>query len=268
MKLKEVLQEFCSTSFSLCLGVELEFYAQGCEKAQLDYLLQSFCKENNCSDAQLVDEEGEGQFEIVLAPEKNIILYADLITQLCHHLSECASQEGFSVNLSAKPYVKQPASALHVHISLYDDLGKNIYAKTGGNESEYLLWSVASLLDDLPASMRYFSPKEEDYLRYRHPDRNTPATISWGGENRTVAIRIPAVGDDQQQRRIEHRVPSPQADIYMVFASIITSIRRGLEKRHMPAVQKTHGNAWDSQYRLELLPTSLREAVQNNKPVL
>ncbi len=262
--LKEALHISRDASLFFCIGVELEFYAKNYEKEQILQYITAYCQEHNYTVPTLLEAEGEGQFELVFVPSKDLLSYAEMIHNIRHQLQEYAKEVGRDIDFSAKPDKGQPGSAMHVHVNVYDRNGENIYAKDKQDaESVYLLWSMAALLEDILSSMLWFAPQETDYLRYQYPDRNTPSTVSWGGDNRTVALRIPPVGENtQQQRRIEHRVPSPKADTYETFAAIVVSICRGLKRREQPAIIKTYGNAWDLQYGLKPLPVSLQEAVQ------
>lgn len=263
--LEEVLQQYSNTSFSLCVGVELEFYIHDIKKELLERWLQT---QKETISFALEKEEGAGQFELVFAPSRDILSYADAITRIRSGLLEMAKEQDGEILFHAKPYADSPGSAMHVHTSLFNTKNQNIFANPSKEESDYLLWSVAGLLKDLPHAIAYFADNEADYARYKEPDRNTPATISWGGENRTVALRVPAVGENMQQRRIEHRVPSPRANIYVVFASILYSVLKGIEAKELPEIEKTFGNAWDVQYGLMPFPDSFEEAVHLAKPVI
>lgn len=244
-RLEEVLRQIRSTSFTFKIGIELEFYAK---TITLDILKQHLAKVLNLEQCvyELIEEEGQGQYELVVAPSDNIIAYAQAIDTLRNHL---VTLDG--IDFSAKPYADEPGSAMHVHVSLYDAHGNNLFHTSEIQEnSNYLAWAIAALLEKMPASMPIFCPHEADYQRYHFPDRNTPSTISWGGENRTVALRIPAIGEAYHDKRIEHRVPSPRADIYHVVAEILSTTMDGLHAKKQAAIAKTFGNAWDEQYGL------------------
>lgn len=54
--------------------------------------------------------------------------------------------------------------------------------------------------------MLYFAPNDDSYLRFQYPDIPTPATISWGVNNRTTSIRNPYFGNDFKKYHLEHHV--------------------------------------------------------------
>lgn len=253
-KLEEVSQQFQrDTSFFMHFGFELECYAPGYSLEDMQQLVGEFEQNAGFVESQVIEEDGEFQYEIVGKPCNDSVRLAEHIEALKAILF---LQQKKPISLAAKPYESQPGSALHIHISLYDKAGQNLFVRKsdGNEESNYLLWSVAGLLEALLASMPIFAPAEADYIRYRFPDRNTSATISWGGDNRTVALRLPPVGEDVQNRRIEHRVPAPNANAYQVFMVIITAIGDGLKAKRPPSVPKVFGNAWDEQYGLKFFP--------------
>ncbi|WP_425364155.1 hypothetical protein [Candidatus Tisiphia endosymbiont of Hybos culiciformis] len=107
-------------------------------------------------------------------------------------------------------------------------------------------------------SFLIFMPNEDDYLRL---DKNfmAPTNVSFGNNNRTVAVRIP----DSSPRRVEHRIASPLTDPYLAIFTILNSILLGLEfPDKINNINKIYGNAFDQQYNLVPLPKSLAEALE------
>ncbi|OZG31428.1 type I glutamate--ammonia ligase [Rickettsia endosymbiont of Culicoides newsteadi] len=107
-------------------------------------------------------------------------------------------------------------------------------------------------------SFLVFMPNEDDYLRL---DKNfmAPTNVSFGNNNRTVAVRIP----DSFPRRLEHRIASPLTDPYLAIFTILNSILLGLEfPDKINNISKIYGNAFDQQYNLVPLPKSLAEALE------
>jgi glutamine synthetase len=71
--------------------------------------------------------------------------------------------------------------------------------------------------------------------------------VSWGYENRTSAIRIPA--GSPAARRIEHRVAGGDVNPYLMLAAILGAALDGIERELEPA-SPVVGNA----YAVESLP--------------
>ncbi len=73
------------------------------------------------------------------------------------------------------------------------------------------------------------------------PDKHAPTAISWGYENRTAAIRIPA--GNPGARRIEHRVAGGDVNPYLMLAAILGAALTGIEDEIEPPPPVT-GNAY------------------------
>jgi glutamine synthetase len=74
-----------------------------------------------------------------------------------------------------------------------------------------------------------------------------PTHISYGGNNRSVLVRIP----NSIPRRLEHRLAAASADPSEVIYAILFSILKGLRTpSKIKTLEKTYGNAYDKQYNL------------------
>jgi glutamine synthetase len=74
--------------------------------------------------------------------------------------------------------------------------------------------------------MLLFAPNLNSYRRFQR-GTHAPLAPSWGYENRTVAVRVPA--DEAHATRIEHRVAGADANPYLVVAAILAGILHGIE---------------------------------------
>ncbi len=149
---------------------------------------------------------------------------------------------------------------MHININLIDESGKNLFSRNGDDESKILEYSIAGLLELLPASMKYFAPYEAAYIRHSEHSMESPSTVSWGGDNRTVALRIPSVPLTPHARRIEHRVPCADVDPHICIAATIAGIEFGIVNKLENKYPKIWGNAFLPQYSLAKLPRSFAEA--------
>ncbi|XVN43201.1 MAG: glutamine synthetase [Candidatus Rickettsia vulgarisii] len=103
-----------------------------------------------------------------------------------------------------------------------------------------------------------FNTCDEDYSRF---DKNfmTPINVSFGNNNRSVAVRIP----DFLPKRIEHRIASPHTNVYIAIFTILNSILLGLKfPNQINNIEKIYGNAFDEQYNLPPLPKSIEESLK------
>ncbi|MBU2240686.1 MAG: glutamine synthetase family protein, partial [Gammaproteobacteria bacterium] len=150
----------------------------------------------------------------------------------------------------AKPYANKSGSGMHVHFSLLDETGKNVFDNGDEDGSLLLHQAVAGLLDHMPESMLVFAPHMNSYRRFQN-GAHAPTFASWGYENRTVAVRIPE--SECEARRIEHRVAGADANPYLVLAAILGAALHGIEAKMSPP-EPIIGDAYAVYERYEALP--------------
>lgn len=257
--LYEVSEQFMQdTSFFIRMGAELEFFCQSPLSLELKERILQECQENSVIDIE--EEQGKHQYEVQLSPTYYPVKLADNIIAVKEKLQRLCEENNNNVTFDAKPYPDQAGSGLHIHISLHDQEGNNLFAKEEENqETELMDYTLHGLLELLPASMQFFAPKKEDYARYTG-DKEMSNTISWGGNNRSVALRLPETTATPQARRVEHRIPCASADPYAVLYAIVKAVGFGLKEKTHTSLEKMHGDAFLEKYSLEKLPSSLKEA--------
>lgn len=222
---------------------ELEWYIQAPRDAAV---LAGIWRE---SGQEVKAESGPNQFETAWEPTRDAAGLADSVEQFRRDLAAIAERHDARVNFAAKPFADQRGSALQIHIHLEDKAGKRLFEKRDGWLSDPLKFSLGGLLATLPDSMAVFASTPESRKRYV-PGEDAPTTISWGGNNRTVALRLPLKSGPMCH--IEHRVPAADADVAACIAAILEGVLYGLEHQCDPGPQ-THGNAHDAQYDLPKL---------------
>ena len=229
-------------------------------------------KLNICS-SNITQETGENQYEINLDYSDDILKIADDTVKLREIITTTAKKNNIIASFFSKPHGnKDVGSGLHIHLSLHDDNENNMFFKENGQENNLLLHSIAGLLSFLPASIAFFIADADDFARYKAKfelneddiryssnSNNAPVNISWGINNRTTAIRIPTTNQAPNTYRIEHRVPSSNANPYLVISAMLFAVKYGITNKLMPQ-EKTWGNAFDNQYHLPPLPSNLKKA--------
>lgn len=260
--LRQCLKDFVAhSSFYPAIGVEFEFYIIGDNSDQLLVDIKNYIENLGIKIFAVTKEEGLGQYEVAIFHSYDIVKLVDDYQFLKNKITELSSSLSMRANFSACPFFDRPSSGLHVHFNLCDANGKNIYTKLDENgDNLFLLHSIAGMLETMQGTMRYFVPNDEDYKRFGK-DFHSPSHISWGANNRTVALRIPTVTIEPFRRRIEHRVASPNANLALVISSILLGVSFGLENKLLPKLPKIFGNSSDPQYKLPNLPKSLGEAM-------
>ncbi len=141
-------------------------------------------------------------------------------------------KHGFAASFMAKPYGNRAGSGLHIHFSLIDSNGVNVFDNDGDEGTELLRDAVAGLLATMAENTLTFGPHENSYRRLT-PGEHAPSAVAWGYENRTTAIRIP--DGNPKARRIEHRVAGADANPYLVLCAVLGGAVMGIENGWQPA---------------------------------
>ena len=190
-------------------------------------------------------EYAPGQFEINLRHSDQPLEAADQCVMFRRAVQCVARKHRLQGTFMAKPYVARSGSGLHLHISLLNDDGENVF-DGGGQDDMYgtpaspqLRHAIGGLRQTLAESMAIFAPNVNSYRRFV-ANSYVPVSPSWGYENRSVAIRIPK--SSGSARRIEHRVAGADANPYLTLAALLAGIHHGLSN-HIDAGQPTSGNA-------------------------
>ena len=202
-----------------------------------------------------ISEAGPGQFEINLMHQPDPLKAADDTWLFKMLVKGIARQYGFAASFMAKPYEAFSGNGLHMHFSVLDGQGRNIFDNGGDDGTAALRHAVAGCLRAMPGSTLLFAPHENSYDRLV-PHAHAPTGIGWAYENRTGAIRIPSSGP--KARRIEHRVAGGDVNPYLTVAAILGAALNGIEDQ-LAAPEPFKGNAYDQ--NLAQLPGSWGEAI-------
>ncbi len=202
-----------------------------------------------------ISEAGRGQFEINLIHVDDALRAADdawLFKQLVGGL---ARRHGFAASFMAKPYEEYSGNGMHMHFSVLDTDGNNIFSDGSAKGSPLLLNAIAGCLRALPPSALIFAPHGNSYDRLV-PDAHAPTGVCWAYENRTAAVRVP--GGSPKARRIEHRVAGGDVNPYLLIAAVLGAALIGIEDELLPP-PPISGNAYDQE--LPQMPATWAEAI-------
>ena len=202
-----------------------------------------------------ISEAAPGQFEINMMHQDDPLKAADDAWLFKMLVKGLARQYGFAGSFMAKPYEEWSGSGMHVHFSVLDGTGRNIFDDGTDRGSDMLRHAVAGCLAAMPGSTLLFAPHENSYDRLV-PNAHAPTGIGWAYENRTSAIRIPSSGP--AARRIEHRVAGGDVNPYLTVAAILGAALNGIEDR-APCPAPLRGNAYDQ--GLTQLPGTWSQAI-------
>ncbi len=192
-------------------------------------------------------EGGVGQFEMTLL-HQDAMRAADDAWLFKIVTRGLARKHGMAATFMAKPYADDAGNGMHVHFSVLDSDGQNVFDNGTNKGSDTLHHAVAGCLAAMPASTLIFAPFGNSYARLV-PGAHAPTSAVWAYENRTAAIRIP--GGPPVARRIEHRVAGGDVNPYLMFAVILGAAITGVEDAMTPPAPIT-GNAYDVQDAAQL----------------
>ncbi len=202
-----------------------------------------------------ISEAAPGQFEINLMHQPDPLKAADDAWLFKMLVKGIARRFGFAGSFMAKPYDLFNGNGMHMHFSILDAEGNNIFDDGTEAGSDTLRHAVAGCLRAMPGSTLLFAPHENSYDRLV-PNAHAPTGIGWAYENRTSAIRIPS--SHPKARRIEHRTPGGDVNPYLTVAAILGAALNGIEDR-LDCPPPITGNAYD--HDLEQLPGTWAEAI-------
>lgn len=268
--LKRVLARFEARGWSVRAATEMEFYLiddsgsapapardprtgrplQGSEICSLDELdafepffnaLYAACEEMGIPAQSALSEAGTGQFEIdidhrdALEAADNAWLFKALVKGL-------ARKHGMAASFLPKPFADEAGSGMHLHFSVVDASGRNVFDDGSETGNDTLRSAVAGCLETMRDATLIFAPHGASYDRMV-PGAHAPTAVCWGYENRTVALRIPA--GPPAARRIEHRVAGGDTSPHLLLAAILGGAIDGIERGATPPAP-TQGNAYDA----------------------
>ena len=199
------------------------------------------CRIQNVAADTAISEAGSGQFEINLLHGSDCLKVADDAMLFKQIVKGVARKHRLAASFMAKPHTDRPGNGMHVHLSLTDKRGQNIFDDGSEAGSQLMKHALAGLLAAMPESMLIFAPHHNSYRRFAI-ESHAPLAACWGYENRTTALRIPM--GPTQQRRIEHRVAGADTNPYLVLATILAGVLTGLD-RGAPPPPPTEGSAYD-----------------------
>ena len=184
-------------------------------------------------------EYGGAQFEVNLGHVADPVLACDHALMLRRIVKGVAARHGLEATFMSKPFAGQSGSGLHIHASLVDGDGRNVFDETTPDGDRLLGHAIAGLQVTTYDAMAIFAPNLNAYRRFA-ANQFVPVNTSWGINNRSVSFRVPIGGG--QARRIEHRIAGAEANPYLVMAAMLAGFHHGLTQKLAPTPHST-GNA-------------------------
>jgi glutamine synthetase len=186
-------------------------------------------------------EYAAGQYEINLRHVDDALAAADHAVMLKRAIKGVSERHGMAATFMAKPFGEETGSGTHLHVSLLDRDGSNLFAGDDERGSDMLRWAIGGMAATLSDFTAIFAPNANSYRRLQ-PGAYAPVAATWGYNNRTVAFRVPTSGI--AATRFEHRAAGADANPYLVVAAILAGALHGIDRRLDPG-EPIVGNAYD-----------------------
>ena len=184
-------------------------------------------------------EASTGQYEVNFKPGEPLA-QADAVFRFKRLVREMARRHGCLATFMAKPYLNEPGTGMHWHVSLSDSDGGNAFSAADDSAHPRLKHFIGGWQASAPGAMAVLAPYAHSYLRIARPDAS-PANADWGHDDRTVAFRIPA--SNAANRRVEHRLPGGDANPYLTLALMLDTGLIGMRDKLQPSAQRGAGSA-------------------------
>lgn len=189
----------------------------------------------------LIKESAPSQYEINLLHRADALQAADQALLLQRLIRGVARGHDMIASFMAKPFGDLPGNGMHLHCSLIDGTGRNLFDDGSEAGSDLLRHAIAGCLETLPDVMLLLAPNFNSYRRFQR-GMHSPLAPCWGYENRTVAVRVPL--SDGADRRIEHRVAGADAQPHLAVAALLAGMLYGIENQLEPP-PAIEGNAYE-----------------------
>jgi glutamine synthetase len=197
-------------------------------------------------------EYGPGQCEVNLR-HTDALPAADQAARFKYATRELARRRGSLVTFMAKPFAEHAGNSMHLHLSLWRE-EEPAFAPDGEHENPLMRQAIGGILRHLEGIVVFAAPTVNSYKRFQ-VDSFAPATATWGGDNRTVAVR--SLLETPAATRIELRTGAADAQPHWAIASLLGAVCAGIEAEHDPG-QRGEGNLYSSGTPL---PRTLADAV-------
>ncbi len=172
-----------------------------------------------------ISEYAPGQLELTLKHGPDALRAADEALMYKRIAKGVAVRHGAEASFMAKPFSDRAGSGLHLHVSINDAAGENIFASDDPAGTPALRHAVGGMKATLAEGMAIFAPNANSYRRFR-ANSYAPVAPTWGVNNRTVSLRVPA--GPPKGRHIEHRVAGADANPYLALAALLAAVHHGL----------------------------------------
>lgn len=218
-----------------------------------------YCEAQGIRIDTLSQEMGPAQFEINFL-HGNAIELADQVFLFKRTIREAAIEHEMHATFLAKPMADDAGSALHIHQSIVDKDGNNIFSNPDGTPSDLFAGYLGGLQRYMPEAMLIFAPYVNSYRRFLNPD-SSPVNLAWAIDNRTVGLRVP--DSDAAARRVENRLAGSDVNPYLAIAASLACGYLGMVEGRTPT-KEAQGSAYGGDFELHRHIYAAIESMRNS----
>lgn len=205
----------------------------------------AYCKDQDIHIDTLSQEMGPAQFEINFLHGDAIAL-ADQVFLFKRTVKEAAIANEMHATFLARPISAEAGSALHIHQSIVDENGTNIFSRDDGEASDLFMSYIGGLQKYMLEALLIFAPYPNSYRRFLSY-YSSPVNLSWAIDNRTVGLRVP--DSDPDARRVENRLAGADVNPYLALAATLACGYLGMDEGLKPD-KAIEGSAYDQPFSL------------------
>jgi len=204
-----------------------------------------YCEAQGIRIDTLSQEMGPAQFEINFLHGDPIGL-ADQVFLFKRTVREAAIAHEMQATFLARPISEEAGSALHVHQSVVDGKGRNIFSDANGEPSDLFMSYIGGLQKYMLEALLIFAPYVNSYRRFLSY-WDSPVNLCWAIDNRTVGLRVP--DSAPEARRVENRLAGSDVNPYLALAATLACGYLGMMEGLKPdgAIK---GSAYDRPFSL------------------
>ncbi len=188
-----------------------------------------------------ISEFAPGQFELTLRHKPDALRACDDAIMYKRLVKAVAQQHGLEATFMAKPFAEQAGSGMHIHVSVNDGSGTNIFASDDPAGTPALRHAIGGMIGTVGDAFALFAPHANSYRRFK-ANSYAPVAPTWGVNNRTVSFRIPA--GPPPSRHVEHRACGADANPYLAVAAVLAGMHHGMANKTDPGAAVV-GNGYD-----------------------
>lgn len=178
-----------------------------------------------------ISEFAPSQVELTLKHKPDALSAADDAVIYKRATKGIALRHGCEATFMAKPWADRAGSGFHVHVSIANPAGDNLCASDDPQGPALLKHAIGGMKALMGDCMAILAPNANSYRRFK-ANSYAPVAPTWGVNNRTVSLRVPA--GPAPTRHVEHRVAGADANPYLVLAALLAAAHHGITTKVDP----------------------------------